>query len=161
MKNASGCVVGGASLCYLSVVQPRGRFRASKAAQSRRGKAEICFPPDPLVLFWSCVSGCFAGRLWLRRIPLNFRMLRKESFAKSPLGLLCGLHDSRRELRGTGKWCDYLNLPRLRGRWPSAARSDEARSLTCRARSPSTRRWARRNTRPPQSRRGTRPAPRR
>ena len=29
------------------------RFRASKSAESRRGKVNMDFPPDPLVLLWS------------------------------------------------------------------------------------------------------------
>jgi len=45
-------------------LQQRGRFRASKAAQSRRGKRKTAFPPDPLLPPWSWSSGCFAGRLW-------------------------------------------------------------------------------------------------
>ena len=55
-------------------LQQGGRFRASKAAQSRRGKRKMAFPPDPLLLFWSWLSGCNAGRLWLLRVALNFRL---------------------------------------------------------------------------------------
>ena len=81
------------------LLQQRGRFRASKAAQSRRGKVNVDFPPDPLVLPCDCASGCNPGRLWLLRVALNFRFQRKQPIAKSPHGLLCKLSGSRTGLK--------------------------------------------------------------
>ena len=72
-----------------------GRFRASKAAQSRRGKNEIIFPPDPRRGSMRSGRRLHSGRLWLQRIPLNFRLTRKESSAKSPHGFFWRFRCSR------------------------------------------------------------------
>ena len=73
----------------------RDRFRASKAAQSRRGKHKRCFPRTPSALVRSEErlnrrggSGCCGF--------LDFPHAAEGILAKSPLGLRCGLHGSRR-----------------------------------------------------------------
>ena len=55
----------------LSVLLLGSRFRASKAAQSRRGEAKKRFPPDPLASLASCIRGCKVWRLWMQRIAAS------------------------------------------------------------------------------------------
>ena len=76
-------------------LQQGGRFRASKAAQSRRGKANVGFPPDPLLLLLELVERLQAGAALVAQGCSEFPLTRKQPIAKSPHGLLCDLSGSR------------------------------------------------------------------
>ena len=60
---------------------PSSRFRASKAAESRRGKNEIIFPPDPPSGFHAVGEAAAFGAALDAADSLNFRLTRKESAA--------------------------------------------------------------------------------
>jgi hypothetical protein len=83
------------------------RFRASKAAQSRRGESKMVLSPrsPPLFPMSRLLCGCGAGRLGLQRVSLNFRFQRKKPSANSPLHFLCGLYCSR-----CGLYCSRCGL---------------------------------------------------
>ena len=73
------------TLCCCTVQRVGGRFRASKAAQSRRGEAEICFPPGPPRALLELRERLLCLAALVAEERLNFRLTRKRSSAKSPL----------------------------------------------------------------------------
>ena len=101
-------------------MRPSGRFRASKAAQSRRGEAGICFPPDPLLFLCYLRERllCLAALVAEKR--LNFRLTRKRSSAKAPLVLFvcCAA--------AAGSWKSNFTFPVYGEGGRAPARSDEA-----------------------------------
>ena len=61
-----------------------GRFRPSKAAESRRGGIEKRFPPDPNPLPCLLRARLRPGAARVAEDRLNFRFQRKRSSANSP-----------------------------------------------------------------------------
>ena len=85
-----------------------GRFRASKAAESRRGENEIIFPPDPPLGFHAVGRAAAFGAALVAEDSFEIPLTRKESSAKSPHGVLWRLRCSRWRCGdgfwGTGGW---------------------------------------------------------
>ena len=78
--------------------QVGGRFRSSKAAQSRRGKTWICFPPDPLCSFAAVRAAATRGGSGCSGF-LEFPLPAEGIPRKVAASVLCNLSGSRRELR--------------------------------------------------------------
>ena len=82
-----------------------GRFRASKGHRPARakppGESQRGLSPGPPPVSVELVKRLQCGAALVAEDCLNFRVRRKQSSAKSPHGLLCGLSGSRTGLGGT------------------------------------------------------------